>query len=207
MSSEGIRVHDLALKSSRHLIVEFGMGDGLLLEKLAEQNYDIKLVPINAKATYVGIETDKNEFKVAKSRIGDNSNVILFNAPMEEIVPLFSNCTVDQILCVLPDPSYIDKSKQSEWELFYKTIYLKLKNQGLFRLVTELTDELLEPVSDEAYEAWVHWLVQSFQSLGFTIKETMHSSPKEYTTRYLTQFRGDTGRIRIVTLDFERQLE
>jgi tRNA G46 methylase TrmB len=204
MSSGGIGMHDLALKSSKLLIVEFGMGDGFLLEKLAEQNYDIKLVPNTAKTTYVGIEIDKNEFKIAKSRMGNNSNVILFNAPMEEIVPLFSNCTIDQMLCILPDPSYIDKTKQSEWELFYKTIHLKLKNQGLFRLVTELTDELLEPVSDEAYEAWVQWLVQSFQSLGFTIKKKMHSAPKEYTTRYLTQFRGDAGRIRIVTLDLVR---
>ena len=195
---------DLALKTSGRLIVEFGMGDGLLLKKLAEHNYDIKLVPNIAKTTYVGIEIDKKQFKIAKSRMKNNSNVILLNASLEEIVPQFSNCTIDQILFVLPDPSYIDKTKQSEWELFYKTIHLKLKNRGLFRLVTELTDELLEPVSDEACEAWIQWLAESFKAIGFTIKETIHSSPEGYTTKYLTQFRGDTGRIRIVTLDLVR---
>jgi tRNA G46 methylase TrmB len=197
---------DLELKTSGQLIVEFGMGDGLLLKKLVEQNYDIKLVSNTTRATYVGIEIDKKQFMIAKSRMRNNTNVILFNAPMEEILPLFPNCTIDQILCVLPDPSYIDKTKQSGLEIFYKTIHLKLNNRGLFRLVTELTDELLGPVSDEAYEAWIQWLAQFFQTLGFTIKEMMHSSPDGYVTRYLTQFRSDTRRIRIITLDLVRDI-
>lgn len=198
---------DPTLKNSERLIVEFGMGDGLLLKKLVEYDYDIKLIPNTAMVTYVGIEINKNEFKIAKSRLSYNKNVILLNTPLEEIIPIFRNCSIDQILSVLPDPIYIDKSKQSEWKSFYKTCHSKLKNQGLFRLVTELTNELLEPVSDEAYETWIQWLSQSFQSMGFTVKEMMHLSPEGYTTRYLTQFRGDVERIRIATLDLIKDNE
>ncbi len=80
-------------------------------------------------------------------------------------------------------------------------MYLKLKTGGLLRLVTEITDDLLEPVSDEAYNTWVQWLSQIFQSVGFTIKACMEGPPAEYSTRCLTQFRGDSDRIRMVTLD------
>jgi tRNA G46 methylase TrmB len=192
---------DFALKNSGRLIVEFGMGDGVLLKKLVEYDYDIKLIPNMATVTYVGIEINKNEFKIAKSRMSNHKNVILLNAPLEEIMPLFPNTSIDQILSVLPDPNYVDKSKESQWKSFYETCFSKLKNHGLFRLVTEMTNELLEPISDEAYETWIQWLSQSLQSIGFTVKEITQLSPEGYTTRFLTQFKGDVERIRIATLD------
>ncbi len=199
-SEEGLRL-DFALRNSRRLIVEFGMGDGVLLRKLVEQNYDIKLVSNPTRATYVGIEIDKNQFSMAKSRMRDIENVVLLNAPLENMLPIFPNSSIDQIVYVLPDPMYIDQSKQGEWESFYKASFSKLKNQGLFRLVTELTNDLLQPVSDEEYETWIQWLCKTFQTIGFTIKQIMHLSPDGFTTRYLIQFRGDTERIRIATLD------
>ena len=193
---------DSALNNSERVIVEFGMGDGLLLKKLVENNYDIKLIPNATRATYVGIEVDEEQFKFAKSRMRYNKNVFLLNAPLERIVPIFANCSIDQILYVLPDPEHIDRPIQRKWESFYKVSYLKLKGRGLFRLVTEVINDLLEPVSDEAYNNWIVWLSESFETMGFTKIDTIHSSPDGYITKYLTQFRGDTERIRIVTMDF-----
>ena len=205
MSSGDMRLFDFVLRNSRRLIVELGMGDGLLLKKLIEQNCDIQLVSNTTRATYVGIEIDKKQYDMAKARIRANKNVFLLNAPQEDILPLFPNNSIDQILYVLPDPKYIDKLKQSEWESFYKASYSKLKNQGLLRLVTELTNDLLDPVSDEEYETWIQWLSNTFQTIGFTIKEIMHLPPDGITTRYLIQFGGDIERIRIATLDLMKE--
>ena len=177
------------------------MDDGRLLKKLIEQDHDIKLDTNTSTVTYIGIEVDRKQFEAAESLMKNDKNVILLNASFEEILPMFPDGTIDQILDVLPDPAYIDRPNQNSWQSFYKIVYAKLKTAGLLRLVTEITDDLLEPVSDEAYNTWVQWLSQIFRSLGFTISDSMDGPPAEYSTRCLTQFRGDAERIRMVTLD------
>ena len=201
MSSEKLMRLSFALKSPSKVIIEFGMDDGRLLKKLIEQDHDIKLDTNTSTVTYIGIEVDRKRFEAAESLMKNDKNVILLNSSFEEILPMFPDGSIDQILDVLPDPAYIDRPNQVSWQSFYKDVYAKLKPAGLLRLVTEITDDLLEPVSDEAYNTWVEWLSQIFRSLGFTIRDSMEGPPTEYSTRCLTQFRGDAERIRIVTLD------
>lgn len=201
MSSEKLMRLSFALKSPSKVIIEFGMDDGRLLKKLIEQDHDIKLDTNTSTVTYIGIEVDRKRFEAAESLMKNDKNVILLNSSFEEILPMFPDGSIDQILDVLPDPAYIDRPNQDSWQSFYKDVYAKLKPAGLLRLVTEITDDLLEPVSDEAYNTWVEWLSQIFRSLGFTIRDSMEGPPTEYSTRCLTQFRGDAERIRIVTLD------
>ena len=201
MSSDKLMRLSFALKSPSKVIIEFGMDDGRLLKKLVEKGHDIKLDTNTTKVMYIGIELDRKQFEIAESLMKADKNVILLNGSFEEILPMFPDGSIDQILDVLPDPAYIDSPNQNNWQAFYEIVYLKLKTGGLLRLVTEITDDLLEPVSDEAYNTWVQWLSQIFQSLGFTIKACMDGPPAEYSTRCLTQFRGDSERIRMVTLD------
>jgi hypothetical protein len=201
MSSERLMRLSFALKSPSKVIIEFGMDDGRLLKQLVEKDHDIKLDTNATKVIYIGIELDRKQFEIAESRMKGDRNVILLNASFEEILPKFPDGSIDQILDVLPDPAYIDGPIQNSWQAFYEIVYLKLKPGGLLRLVTEITDDLLEPVSDEAYNTWVQWLSQLFQSLGFVIKDCTEGPPAEYSTRCLTQFRGDAERIRMVTLD------
>jgi tRNA G46 methylase TrmB len=201
MSSDKLMRLSFALKSPSKVIIEFGMDDGRLLKKLVEKDHDIKLDTNTTKVMYIGIELDRKQFEIAESLMKNDKNVILLNASFEEIVPMFPDGSIDQILDVLPDPAYIDSPNQNKWQAFYEIVYLKLKTGGLLRLVTEITDDLLEPVTDEAYNTWVQWLSHIFQSLGFAIKACMEGPPAEYSTRCLTQFRGDSERIRMVTLD------
>ena len=201
MSSDKLMRLSFALKGPSKVIIEFGMDDGRLLKQLVKKDHDIKLDTNDTKVLYIGIELVRKQFEIAESLMKSDKNVILLNASFEEILPMFPDGSIDQILDVLPDPAYIDSPNQNSWQTFYEIVYLKLKTGGLLRLVTEITDDLLEPVSDEAYNTWVQWLSQIFQSVGFTIKACMDGPPAEYSTRCLTQFRGDSERIRMVTLD------
>jgi tRNA G46 methylase TrmB len=201
MSSDKLMRLSFALKSSSKVIVEFGMGDGRLLKKLVEKGSDIELKTNITTPTYVGIELDRKHFEVAEWHMKLDKNVILLNASFEEILPMFPDGSIDQILDVLPDPAYIDKPNQSRWQSFYKIVYSKLKTGGLLRLVTEITDDLLEPVPDEVYDNWVDWLSGIFRSIGFTIRDCRDRAPQEYSTPCLTQFKGDPERIRIVNMD------
>jgi hypothetical protein len=107
-------------------------------------------------------------------------------------------------LAVLPDPAFIDRLKYDTWKGFYSQALVKLKPGGVFRLVTEITDELLQPVTESQYRQWVDWLKESFASLGFVIVSLNPQAPAEYQSRCLDQFRGDTDRIRMVTIDFRK---
>jgi tRNA G46 methylase TrmB len=171
------------------------MGDGRLLEILAKRNPDCR---------YIGIELDNYQCMQAQSRI-TLPNVIIINSSIEDIVPTFLDESVDQFIIILPDPAFIDQKKEEQWKPFYKFVYLKLKKQGRLQLVTELTDELLQPVSDDQYSVWAEWLKSCFISLGFSLVCQQDGAPRQYSSRCLEQFRGDPERIRMITLDLVKQ--
>ena len=176
------------------LVVELGMGDGRLIEILAKKD---------PRALYLGIEIDSAQFRLAKSRISTD-NVELLEGSFEHLVPALPDGCVDFFLSVLPDPAFIDPSKHDSWKKFYSNLYAKLKPGGTFQLVTELTDELLQPVGDSSYQEWTMWLERTFASLGFSIAGMAGGAPAEYRSRCLDQFRGDPERIKIVTIDFRK---
>jgi tRNA G46 methylase TrmB len=180
------------------VIVELGTGDGYILEKLAKSNNNY-----NPSSTYIGIELDRKQCEDTKRRIGLD-NVKLLNGSFEEIIHIFPDDYIDLVIAVLPDPDFIDSTKQYKWEPFYKVVYSKLKNNGSFQLITELTDELFQPVSEEVYVRWVEWLSTTFQSLGFILVTKYNGAPLNYSSRCIDQFRGDPERIRMVTLYFEK---
>jgi tRNA G46 methylase TrmB len=177
------------------VVVELGMGDGRLLETLAKQN---------SNSLYIGIEFDNDRVRQAKSRIS-LSNVVILNRAFEDVVPTFLDESIDEFIAVLPDPAFIDEKREEQWKPFYKAVHSKLKTGGTLRLVTELTDEMLQPVSDDQYSRWANWLKFSFLSLGFALAGRTYGAPREYLSRCLEQFRGDPQRIRMITLNLLKQ--
>ena len=187
-----------SLKSSK-VIVELGMGDGRLLEKLAKCDDNIH------SDYYIGIEIDKQQYEEANRRI-NLVNIGLLNGSFEDIVPIFPDDCFDLVIAALPDPDFIDILKRQKWESFYKVVYSKLKNHGSFQLITELTDELLQPISNKVYYKWVEWLSTTFQSMGFVLLTKEEGAPLDYSTRCIDQFRGDPERIRMITLTFGKSI-
>jgi tRNA G46 methylase TrmB len=183
------------LTSYPRVIVELGMGDGRLLENLAERD---------TNSLYVGIEHDSEQCRQAKSRITFH-NVIILSGSFERIVPTLPDWSVDRFVAVLPDPVFIDEKNEESWKSFYKLVYSKLKSGGILELVTEIIDELLQPVSCEAYVKWVSWLKASFLSIGFMAIILQEGAPAQYSSRCIDRFRGDPERIRMVTLEFAKQ--
>jgi tRNA G46 methylase TrmB len=177
------------------VVVELGMGDGRLLESLAKRD------PLSL---YIGIELGGEQCRQAQSRIA-LSNVKVLAGSFEDIVPAFPDGSVDRFIAVLPDPGYIDEKRRELWEPFYRVVRTKLKKGGMFELITEMTDELLRPISDEAYAKWAGWLGSSFVSMGFLLKSQREGSPAQYSSRCLDQFRGDPQRIRMATLEMARE--
>jgi tRNA G46 methylase TrmB len=173
------------------VVVELGMGDGMLLETLAKRD---------SGSLYVGIELDDEQCKQAQLRIA-LSNVTILSGSFEDVVPTFQDGSVDRFVAVLPDPKFIDEKKEDIWKSFYKVVYSKLKSGGTLELVTEITDELLQPVSDEGYAKWASRLRSSFLSIGFALKKQQEGAPEHYSSRCLDLFRGDPERIRIVTFE------
>jgi tRNA G46 methylase TrmB len=171
------------------------MGDGRLLETLAKHDRN---------SIYIGIELNNEQCVQARSRI-TLSNIIILNRSFEELVPTFLDESIDQFIAVLPDPAFIDKKRQEQWKPLYKSVYYKLKKEGRLQLVTELTDELLQPVSDDRYSAWADWLRSCFISLGFTLAGQQEGAPRQYVSRCIKQFSGDPKRIRMTTLDLVKQ--
>ena len=182
---------ELSLLFYPRLVVELGMGDGTLIETLAKRDRN---------SIYIGIELDNEQCEKARSR-SCLSNVFIVNSSIEDLVPTFQDESVDQFIAVLPDPALIDQKKEEQWKPLYKSLYDKLKKRGCFRLVTELTDELLQPVSDDQYLAWADWLESCFISLGFTLACQQEGAPRQYLSRCIEQFKADPQRIRMITLD------
>jgi tRNA G46 methylase TrmB len=177
------------------IIVELGMGDGRLLEALAKRD---------SGSLYVGIELDSEKCMQAQSRIA-LCNIVILPGSFAEIVPMFPDESVDRFMAVLPDPKFIDEKNEDTWKPFYKAVNSKLKSDGTLELVTEMTDELFEPVTDEVYVKWVSWLKASFLSIGFTVKNLQEGAPEQYSSRCLDQFRADPERIRIITLELAKR--
>lgn len=175
-------------------IVELGMGDGRLIESLASGD---------PQTVYIGIELDGEQCAQARARI-NLQNVFVVHGSFEEIVARFPDGSVDGFIAVLPDPVFIDEKKEDRWRPFYATLYRKLKKPGAFRLVTEMTDELLQPVGKDAYDRWTVWLAETFRSMGFKVAGLSEGSPEGYSSRCLDQFLGDPERIRMATLDLAK---
>jgi tRNA G46 methylase TrmB len=169
--------------NSSKVIVELGMGDGLLLKTMSENDRD-------NNSFYIGIELDKCRYEKAMSQI-KLVNVKLLNDSFEHILPTFPDNSLYRVISVLPDPKYIDQLKQHNWKFLYKIIYKKLKNCGVLELVT-------------VYNKWVEWLTYTFQSMGFQIVTVREGAPEEYSSQCLDQFRADPKRIRMVTLDLKK---
>lgn len=188
------------------LIVELGMGDGRLLRKLLEADKEADRKAANGKSRkYVGIELDRSNYERAKSLLKNYANVKLVNGSFEVLINDFLDCSIDEIISVLPDPKFIDIQSQDIWDKFYRIVNRKMSRHGRFLLVTELIDDLLQPVSDEAYNAWVHWIVYTFQNLGFILVKSNEGPPDEYESECLERFKGDPERIRLATFDFVKR--
>lgn len=172
-------------------IVELGMGDGQVLQALAEKD---------PQTVYIGIEIDSSQCDQVRTRI-NLQNVFVMHGSFADIVPQFPDESIDGFIAVLPDPSFIDEKKEQDWRPFYETVHAKLKRPGAFRLVTEITDELLQPVGNDAFDLWSVWLAETFRSMGFQVADMKEGAPEDYSSRCLDQFRGDPERIRMITID------
>ena len=180
----------------RKIIIEIGSGDGRLLNNLAKF-YD------KNKVYLIGIETDKEQYEASyKKIVGTNKNNIEFiNEPFENVFLRIDDNSINTVISVLPHPSYIDKIYQDKWSLIYKTVLKKIKKRGFFILVTELTDELLQPVSQADYLYWRKWLVETFSSIGFKIIRIIdEGAPLCFSSHYLDKFKNDPQRIKIISL-------
>lgn len=185
------------------IIVELGMGDGRLLRKLLDVDKDANRKDVREKRPmYIGIEIDKSNYDKAKSLLENFANVKLINGSFEVLINDFSDCSIDEIISVLPDSEFIDMGRQDSWQKFYRVVNRKMSRHGSFRLVTELIDDLLQPVSDEAYNFWLHWIIDTFENLGFLLTQILEGSPDGYESECLKRFKGDPERIRLATFDF-----
>jgi tRNA G46 methylase TrmB len=186
------------MANSPKVIVELGMGDGRLLKAISENDHD-------KNSFYIGIEVDKSQYEQAISQ-NKLVNVKLLNGSFEDILSAFSDNSLYHVISVLPDPKYIDQLKEHKWKYLYKIVYEKLENYGTLELVTEITDDLLQEVSDQVYNKWIEWLKSTFQSIGFKEITSREGAPPEYSSRCIDQFRADPKRIRMVTLDLKKMI-
>jgi SAM-dependent MidA family methyltransferase len=185
------------------IIVELGMGDGRLLRKLLDVDKEANRKDAREKRpVYIGIEIDKSNYNKAKTLLENFANVKLINGSFEVLINDFSDCSIDEIISVLPDSEFIDMGRQDSWQKFYRVVNRKMSRHGRFRLVTELIDDLLQPVSDEAYNVWLHWIIDTFENLGFLLTQILEGSPDGYESECLERFKGDPERIRLATFDF-----
>lgn len=174
------------------MLVELGTGDGQLLAKILEYGN-------SPNTCYVGIEIDPKQIQKARHKLRGR-NINLINDSFENALPYFPDNYVDEFIFVLPSPRYIDKSMESQWILLYENIYKKLKGKGTLTIVTEIINDLLEPVSEIEFRSWKNWLSSRFVTIGFIIKEMFDDSPYHYSSHFLDQFKGDQLRIKLITL-------
>ena len=140
------------------LVVELGMGDGKHLCGLSKDER-------NSNVHFIGIENNRTLYIEAAARINTN-NVVLINDSFEIRIRDFENETIDKVIMILPDPEYIDRLYYDDWVAVYTNIFLKLKKLGTLEIVTEIIDELLQPVSETAFHTWAKWLLDTFHQVG-----------------------------------------
>jgi hypothetical protein len=174
------------------VVVELGMGDGRHLCALSKDER-------NSNIHFIGIENNRTLYIEAAARIITN-NVVLINDSFEIRIRDFENETIDKVIMLLPDPEYIDRLYYDDWVTVYTNIFLKLKKLGTLEIVTEIIDELLQPVSETAFHTWAKWLLDTFIKLGFEVEEILNEAPCNYSSTCLDRFRQDPERIRIITL-------
>ena len=184
------------LPNNKKIILELGMGDGKLLNLLSDSKN-------NFDCYFIGVEIKEEIFNIAKKNI-KSPNVMLLNYSFETILPLFNDESIYKIISVLPDPKYIDKTYRDEWEIFYKTLYKKLQKNGIFILITEITNELLQPVTNNYFYKEVDNLKKIFQSMGFILLNDFEGYQENYMTSFLQIFNGDPKRIRIINFEFTK---
>jgi SAM-dependent methyltransferase len=174
------------------IVVELGSGDGRLLAELAHNS-------IKSNVLFIGIEIETSEHLKA-CELPSNENILFINESYEVIVADFPDESVNTFISVLPHPKYVDQCLQNIWLPFYEIVLRKLKKLGLFILVTELTNDLFQPVSNSAYVVWKQWLQMIFSSIGFKIDLLRDGAPHDFSSRYLDQFSADHERIKLVTI-------
>jgi tRNA G46 methylase TrmB len=184
------------IPKDKRLVLELGMGDGNLIKLLAEKE--------DQDYYFIGIEKNESYFNKAKYGI-KSQNVKILNTLFESVLPLFEDNTIYKVISVLPDPKYIDMNYKSNWEILYKIIYKKLVKQGKFILITEITDELFQPVSNNKFYKAVENLKQIFQSIGFIVVNAFEGYQENYMTSFLQEFSGDPKRIRIINFEFTKK--
>jgi hypothetical protein len=184
---------DVSLIGKYHrIVIELGSGDGRLLSILAkEQSCKRDLL--------IGIESDNLEHQKACKNFKVD-NIFFINNSFEIVLVELPDKSVDTFISVLPSPRYIDKVFQDSWIPFYRMLLEKLKDSGIFLLVTELTDDLLQPVDSSAFINWKEWLQLKFSNIGFKLAAIQDGHPNNFSSRFLDQFKGDPERIKIVTL-------
>jgi tRNA G46 methylase TrmB len=184
------------IPKNKRLVLELGMGDGNLIKLLSEKE--------DQDYYFIGIEKNESYFNKAKYGI-KSQNVKILNTLFESVLPLFDDNTIYKVISVLPDPKYIDMNYKSNWEILYKIIYKKLVKQGKFILITEITDELFQPVSNNKFYKAVENLKQIFQSIGFIVVNAFEGYQENYMTSFLQEFSGDPKRIRIINFEFTKK--
>ena len=184
------------IPKDKRLVLELGMGDGNLIKLLSEKE--------DQDYYFIGIEKNESYFNKAKYGI-KSQNVKILNTLFESVLPLFEDNTIYKVISVLPDPKYIDMNYKSNWEILYKIIYRKLVKQGKFILITEITDELFQPVSNNKFYKAVENLKQIFQSIGFIVVNAFEGYQENYMTSFLQEFSGDPKRIRIINFEFTKK--
>lgn len=183
---------DLSIISKyEKVFVELGSGDGRLLKKLVGDETSRNILAI-------GIELDTSQYEKSCDLIEKN-NIHFINNSFEVLLPDFPDESIDSIISVLPAPRYIDSDYQELWVPFYQIVLKKLKETGSLILVTELTDDLFQPVSASDFVAWKYWLESVFISIGFKLR-TIDGVPSNFSSQFLDQFKGDPERIKIATL-------
>jgi tRNA G46 methylase TrmB len=197
--------HQASSFRADRIILELGCGNGVLLRKLLEaERTGVTMQNNSSKSFYIGIECDNLKYNKARLVVEHFSNVKLLNGSFEVLIHEFSDCSIDKIISVLPDPDFVDIRHQHRWRKFYSVLNCKLVANGSLRIVTELIDDLLQPVTADAYDTWVQEIIEIFGELGFSLIQVLDGSPLEYESECLKRFKQDPQRIRLATFDFTK---
>jgi len=178
------------------VVVEIGSGNGVSLINFLEY-CDKK------KTFFIGIEIDNVQYFNAceKMKKMGADNIQFINESFENFFSEIESDSIDTVLSILPHPDYIDKNSQKIWVPKYKKVLKKIKKNGYFILITELIDELLEPVTEIKYRQWRKWLIETFRRVGFKIIKIIdYGAPSYLSSHYLNKFRNDPQRIKIISL-------